>query len=143
MKISVFNSTLSCITKCIRFFTTMINKKIILGLFTVSFLGACAGPTAMLGPAYTLTSTGNVLQAGLSYSSSELITNYTGKTPLENLEKITNIFFSNKRKMINKSIKKVLDENQINTISQLNLKMRPAEIKPDIYYKITELIEKN
>ena len=89
MKISVFNSTLSCITKCIRFFTTMINKKIILGLFTISFLGACAGPTAMLGPAYTLTSTGNVLQAGLSYSSSDLITNYTGKTPLENLEKIT------------------------------------------------------
>ena len=67
----------------------MINKKIILGLFAISFLGACAGPTAMLGPAYTLTSTGNVLQAGLSYSSSELITNYTGKTPLENLEKIT------------------------------------------------------
>ena len=67
----------------------MINKKIILGLFTISFLWACAGPTAMLGPAYTLTSTGNVLQAGLSYSSSELITNYTGKTPLENLEKIT------------------------------------------------------
>ena len=62
---------------------------------------------------------------------------------IKNLEKITNIFFSNKRKMINKSIKKVLDENQINTISQLNLKMRPAEIKPDIYYKITELIEKN
>ena len=28
-------------------------------------------------------------------------------------------------------------------IDQLNLNMRPAEIKPDIYYKITELIEKN
>ena len=62
---------------------------------------------------------------------------------IKNLEKITNIFFSNKRKMINKNIKKVLDENQINMVSQLNLKMRPAEIKPDIYYKITELIEKN
>jgi 16S rRNA (adenine1518-N6/adenine1519-N6)-dimethyltransferase len=62
---------------------------------------------------------------------------------IKNLEKITNIFFSNKRKMINKNVKKVLDENQINMVSQLNLKMRPAEIKPDIYYKITELIEKN
>ena len=62
---------------------------------------------------------------------------------ISNLEKITNIFFSNKRKMINKNIKKVLDENQINMVSQLNLKMRPAEIKPDVYYKITELIEKN
>ena len=28
-------------------------------------------------------------------------------------------------------------------IDQLNLNMRPAEIKPDIYYRITELIEKN
>ena len=50
----------------------MINKKIILGLFTISFLGACAAPTAMLGPAYTLTSTGNVLQAGLSIGLTNL-----------------------------------------------------------------------
>ena len=62
---------------------------------------------------------------------------------IKNLEKITNIIFSNKRKMINKSIKKILNKDQINMIDQLNLNMRPAEIKPDIYYRITELIEKN
>ena len=50
----------------------MIHKKIIFGLFLLSFLGACTSPTAMLGPAYTLTSTGNVFQAGFSYGSSEL-----------------------------------------------------------------------
>ena len=54
-----------------------------------SFLGACASPTAMLGPVYTLSSTGNVLQAGLSYGSSEIVTAYTGKTPMENLEEFT------------------------------------------------------
>ena len=43
----------------------------------------------MLGPAYTLTSTGNVAQAGFSYGSSELITMYTGKTPIENVIEIT------------------------------------------------------
>ena len=86
MKISVIISTLSCIIKCIRFSLIMINKKIILGLFVISFLGACAPPTAMIGPAYSLTSSGNVLQAGLSYGSSEMITMYTGKTPLENLQ---------------------------------------------------------
>ena len=43
----------------------------------------------MLGPAYTLTSTGNVAQAGLSYGSSEVITMYTGKTPMENIIEIT------------------------------------------------------
>ena len=37
MKISVFNSTLSCISKCIRFFSVMINKKIISGLFITIF----------------------------------------------------------------------------------------------------------
>ena len=89
MKIRPFYSTLSCILKCIRFVVYMINKKIILGLFFLSFLGACATPTAMLGPAYTLTSTGNIYQAGLSYGSNQMITMYTGKTPLENLGEIT------------------------------------------------------
>mgnify|MGYP001271922289 CR=1 FL=1 len=67
----------------------MLNKKIILGLFVISFLGSCAPPTAMIGPAYSLTSSGNILQAGLSYGSSEMITMYTGKTPLENLQEIS------------------------------------------------------
>ena len=79
----------------------MINKKIILGLFTLGFLSACASPTAMLGPAYTLTSTGNVFQAGLSYGSNEMITIYTGKTPIENLQEISSIE-NNKKKNIHK-----------------------------------------
>ena len=73
MKISILNSTLSCITKCIGFSLRVINKKIIFGLFLAGFLGACGAPTAMLGPAYTLTSTGSVAQAGLSYGSNHLI----------------------------------------------------------------------
>ena len=89
MKITDLSSTLSCISKCIRFVLTMINKKLILGLFLISFMGACASPTAMLGPAYTLTSSGNVVQAGLSYGSNEMITMYTGKTPLENLQEFS------------------------------------------------------
>tara|TARA_B100001093_G_scaffold334713_1_gene319585 strand:- start:215 stop:532 length:318 start_codon:yes stop_codon:yes gene_type:complete len=66
----------------------MINKKIIFGIFIINFLGACSSPTAMLGPVYTLTSTGNIYQAGLSYGSNEFITNYTGKTPIENLQEV-------------------------------------------------------
>ncbi len=62
---------------------------------------------------------------------------------ISKLEKITNIFFSNKRKMINKSIKKVLKKNQINLINGLNLNSRPSELKPEIYFKIAELNEKN
>ena len=85
--------------KCIRFLITMINKRIILGLFVVNILSGCAAPTAMLGPAYTLTSTVNVFQAGFSYSSSKLIKNYTGKTPIENFKEITG---SSKNKNIKK-----------------------------------------
>ena len=66
----------------------MIYKKIILGLFAISFLSGCATPTAMLGPAYTLTSTGNIAQASLSYGSNQMIIMYTGKTPFENVKEI-------------------------------------------------------
>jgi len=58
-----------------------------------------------------------------------------------NLEKITNILFSNKRKMINKNITKILKSDQIEKMKNLNLKSRPSDLKPDIYYRITELFE--
>ena len=61
---------------------------------------------------------------------------------ISNLEKITNILFSNKRKMINKNIKKVLNSKQINKIVGLNLSARPSDLSPEIYYKITEHYEK-
>ena len=89
MKCEVFNSTLSCILKCIRFAITMINKKIFFGLFVISLLTNCSSPTAMLGPVYTLSSTGSGLQAGVNYGSNQLITMYTGNTPIENLKKIS------------------------------------------------------
>ena len=60
---------------------------------------------------------------------------------ISNLEKVTNILFSNKRKMINKNIKKILNEDQIKLIKNFNLQLRPSKIKPDLYYKITELFE--
>ena len=86
----IINSTLSCISKCLRFFG-MIHKKIIFGFFTLSFLAGCTSPTAMLGPAYTFSSTGNIFQAGLSYGSNQMITMYTGKTPFENIQEITEV----------------------------------------------------
>ena len=62
---------------------------------------------------------------------------------IDNLEKITNILFSNKRKMINKNIKKILNQDKIKRISELQINLRPSNISPEIYYKITELFEKN
>ena len=61
---------------------------------------------------------------------------------IHNLEKITNILFSNKRKMINKNIKKILSNDKIKIIDGLKLNSRPAEIRPEIYYKIAEIFER-
>ena len=97
---TIFNSTLSCNLKCLRFFS-MIHKKIFIGLFLLGLLSACGAPTAMLGPVYTFTSTGSIAQAGLTYGSNELITSYTGKTPYENLEEIT----SSKKNIHKKTLK--------------------------------------
>ena len=60
---------------------------------------------------------------------------------LKNLEKVTNILFSNKRKMVNKNIKKILKRDYIEKINNLNLQLRPSKIKPDIFYRIAELYE--
>lgn len=67
----------------------MILKKIITGIFLVSFLTGCVQNTALLGPAYTFGSTGNALLTGLSYGSNKVISNLTGKTTGENLKKIS------------------------------------------------------
>ena len=61
---------------------------------------------------------------------------------IENLEIVTNILFSNKRKMINKNIKKILDSKKITKIKELKLNVRPTELSPQMFYKITELFEK-
>ena len=61
---------------------------------------------------------------------------------IDNLEKITNILFSNKRKMINKNLKKIFkDIKHINLIKSLNLKARPSDLSPETYYEITRLFE--
>ena len=89
MKIKNYGSTLSCILKCIRFSITMINKKIFFGLFITSLLTNCSSPTVMLGPAYTLGSTGNAFQAGLSFGSNKAYIKYKEIYQKESDQKIT------------------------------------------------------
>ena len=82
----------------------VINKKIISGLFIACFLGACTAPTAMLGPAYTLTSTGSAIQAGFSYGTNEMITAYTGKSPIENLKELSSNTYDNSKNIQKKTL---------------------------------------
>mgnify|MGYP002635531057 CR=1 FL=1 len=62
---------------------------------------------------------------------------------LENLEKVSHIFFSRKRKMINKGFNKLFKEPIITARKiNINLKLRPNELTENEYFKIVELFEK-
>ena len=74
----------------------MILKKIIAGLFLLFFLNGCVQSAALLGPAYTMASTGNVFQAGLSYGSNQAVKKITGKSTTENIKSLVD----NKKKEV-------------------------------------------
>ncbi len=116
MKIKGFNSILSCILKSIRFLT-MINKKIVFSLFCLFLLNNCAqNSMSLLGPAYSLGSSGNVYQAGFSYASNEAINKITGKTTGENVKELLQ---PNKN---DNELKKFLKARIIETRKKLNFK---------------------
>ena len=63
---------------------------------------------------------------------------------IDNLEKITHIFFSNKRKMINKAFKSIFNNpEKISKILKIDQSKRPSQLTEDEYYAITALYEKN
>ena len=62
---------------------------------------------------------------------------------IENLEKITSIFFSQRRKMIKKSINKIFKKKSSDLFYNLDLKLRPENLTPDQYYDITKEYESN
>ena len=62
---------------------------------------------------------------------------------IENLEKITHIFFSNKRKMINKSFSKLFkNPDSVSQKLNINLSLRPNQLSQEDFYKIVKYYEK-
>ena len=82
-------------------------KKIIFLILGLFFLNSCMEPTALLGPAFTVGSSGNVYQAGLSYGSSQLVKTATGKTTFEHMSEFIDSkkFKDTKKKIINSKSK--------------------------------------
>ncbi|MDA7847685.1 hypothetical protein N9A36_00500 [bacterium] len=97
----------------------MISIKIIAGLFLLFFLNGCVQSAALLGPAYTLASTGNIYQAGLSYGSNQAVKKVTGKSPTENIQSLV----YNKKKKIEEKEKQdeffALVKNRIEKTSKI------------------------
>ena len=62
---------------------------------------------------------------------------------ISNLEKITHIFFSKKRKMVNKAFNSLFkNPSQIAKKIKIDLTLRPNQLTEHEYYKITEYFEK-
>ena len=115
MKIKAFSSPLSCILKCIGFLLTVINKKIILAVVFVALLNGCVQSTAMLGPAYTFSSSGSIIQTGLSYSSNQVYKKYTEEKNDKELQEIMKV------KKRNHELKNLLKTQIIKTRKKLKI----------------------
>ena len=89
-------------------------------LISISFLllGACAQSTALIGPAITIGSTGNVMQAGFSYASNMAVKKTTGKVPSEHVS----LYIEEKKK-------------------EKNLKKREAQIRKEMVNYLQSHIE--
>ena len=69
----------------------MILKKLNIGILTIGLLSGCAQNAALLGPAYTLATTGNAYHAGFTFATNEVITKTTGKSAAQNFKEIITI----------------------------------------------------
>jgi len=63
-------------------------------------------------------------------------------TSPKNLEMITRVFFNQRRKMIKKPFKRIFENpDEIAKKLNINLNLRPQNLSPDMYYKITKEYE--
>ena len=85
----------------------------------------CFQTTAMIGPAITLASTGNISQAGMTFLTNKAIKNETGMNTLE--------FMSSKiDKEKNKEGKAIKDETGINTLEFMSNKIDKGKNKKKV-----------
>jgi hypothetical protein len=90
-------------------------KKIVIGIISLIYLSGCAQNTALLGPAYTFATSGNVYQAGLTYGGNAIITQTTGKTAAQNFKEALT------PKAMDTQFQKLVKKNIIKTRKKLNL----------------------
>ena len=96
-------------------------------MFSLSALNGCVETTALLGPAITVGTSGNVYQASFSYASNQILYRTTGKTTIEHVitfldpkdehEGDLNLILTDKIEEI-KIVSKKPDENFISKINK-------------------------
>lgn len=91
-------------------------NKIFSYIFVAIILSGCAQSTAMLGPAITLASTGNVSQAGLTFFTNKAVEEETG---MDTVSFVSNKIEQNSSK--NRKFKKLVETNFEKTRKKLIL----------------------
>ena len=91
-------------------------KKIIIFILSGLILSGCAQSTAMLGPAITLASSGNVSQAGLTFITNKAVEKETG---MDTVSFVSNKIEQNSSK--NRKFKKLVETNFEKTRKKLIL----------------------
>ena len=87
-------------------------KKTFIGIFLLVILSGCVQNAAFLGPTYTMATTGNIYQAGLTYSSQKAVNQLTGKSTGENIKEILTPKENNTE--LRKLVKKNIEETRKN-----------------------------
>jgi hypothetical protein len=92
----------------------MIFRNLTIGLFYIIVLSGCAQNVSLLAPAYSLATSGNIYQAGLTYGGNEVITKTTGKSTAQNLKEVLT------SKKEDTEFEKLVKKNIIATRKKLN-----------------------
>ena len=94
-------------------------KKILVYIFSGLILSGCAQSTAMLGPAITLASSGNVSQAGLTFFTNKAVEKETG---MDTVSFVSNkIEQQNSKTKLKRDFKKLVKNNFEKTREKLIL----------------------
>ena len=80
----------------------MIKKYLFYILLLITLNGCIQSSVSFIGPAYTVASTGNIYQAGLSISVNQALLHTTGENTLEYANRIIRDLENYKEKKINK-----------------------------------------
>ena len=98
----------------------MIKKYLFYILILITLNGCIQSSVSFIGPAYTVASTGNIYQAGLSISVNQALLHTTGENTLEYANRIIRDLENYKEKKINK---------QNSSKSKIHYNLKPYEVE--------------
>ena len=84
-------------------------NKIFIYIISSLIISGCVQSTAMIGPAITIASTGNITQAGLSFLTNKAVEEETGMNTVTFVS--TKIEENNSKNRMRRGIKEILDNN--------------------------------